>query len=588
MKRVILILMALALLVTSLPAMASEEFPMIGSPLPDFTLTDTDGNTLTLSEILKEKQLVVISIFASFCTYCDKEFPAMQQICDKYSDQMELMALSAYAKDTMDIMAQYKADRDLTFHFGLTEGTGITDIVPIPGYPTNVFIDRFGNMGFIESGMFPSAGAFERTVLTFLGDDYTETVTLDSIPVAPMNVPYPDEAELSAALTGENIELSCEVDKTEGVYPFVPETRGDHTALFASNMGIETSKAHMVANFTSKEGDALYFEVGTDMPALVRPLIFTLDGVDVKYFTQNRDWTPWAVALEPGEHKAEFTYDIYIPDGVTTYVGIDNMSLVSGDEAAELLDALNVYPVSEETYLAPANEDARQATILIEGEATDGYFYVSNEDQVKVAIYVAESVDPDAAMIVNSVTRDGVLLAELPVVDDAFIYEYPNTDNSYAQLEINVFTEDLAVGDIFFCKGEESADDMIKAYEASGSYSGLSWSYVDELPDNASTTVESNETQPAEAAAVETEATYTVTVVDQNGDPVPEVSLTFCEDTACHLAEGDENGVVTFTGKPAKYHVQVVDAPEEYDFPEDSDFYTEDYTSELTIAITKE
>ena len=51
-----------------------------GEIIPDFTVSLTDGTTATLSDILKEKDLVVLNIFASWCGPCEKEFPDMENV----------------------------------------------------------------------------------------------------------------------------------------------------------------------------------------------------------------------------------------------------------------------------------------------------------------------------------------------------------------------------------------------------------------------------------------------------------------------------------------------------------------------------
>ena len=84
------------------------------------------------------------------------------------------------------------------------------------------------------------------------------------------------------------------------------------------------------------------------------------------------------------------------------------------------------------------------------------------------------------------------------------------------------------------------------------------------------------------------EATYTVHVVDQNGDPVPEAAVGFCVDTGCMPIEADENGVASYTGAPTRYHLKVVDAPDEYDYPDDTDIYIGPESGEQTLVITKE
>ena len=483
MKRFLLILTALALVLAALPAWGEYD-DLLGQSFPDFTFTDTDGQVLTLSELLREKELVVISVFATWCQYCDEEFPLMQQIYEKYGDAFELLALSADPRDTLDVLSQYRSERNLSFHFGQTEGTGSAIFDSIGTFPTNIFIDRFGNIGYLQAGMFPNRSAFERTVTTFLGGDYTETVMLPGIPPHVMDVPYPDEAELAAALVGEGIALTCEVDRADNIFPFVPETREGRAAVFASNVDADLTTAHMSATFTAKDGDVLCFEVGADMPALTNPLEFALDGETVKYFMGERDWTPWAIPLTTGKHSIEFTYNVYEPDGTTTFVGIDNLSLLSGDAADDMLSRVYHYPAADATSLTPLNDEARRAVIIMDGEVQDYSFYISDSDTVRVAIRVSGDYDPETTVVMDSIGQNETVLSSLPVEDGVFVYEYPNAGESYVILYKNIFEDDqMYDGVIEFCRTEADADVVISNLEASG-FDGVSWSYADELPEN--------------------------------------------------------------------------------------------------------
>ena len=40
---------------------------LTGQTVPDFQVTVTDGQVLSLSELLKEKELVVLNVFATWC-----------------------------------------------------------------------------------------------------------------------------------------------------------------------------------------------------------------------------------------------------------------------------------------------------------------------------------------------------------------------------------------------------------------------------------------------------------------------------------------------------------------------------------------
>lgn len=80
---------------------------------------------------------------------------------------------------------------------------------------------------------------------------------------------------------------------------------------------------------------------------------------------------------------------------------------------------------------------------------------------------------------------------------------------------------------------------------------------------------------PAQPAAEGTndagETTFSVTVTDEDGRPVPDVVLGFCLDDLCEFVECGEDGTATFTGEDTSYHVKVLFAPEGYVSDEDEE-----------------
>lgn len=70
---------------------------------------------------------------------------------------------------------------------------------------------------------------------------------------------------------------------------------------------------------------------------------------------------------------------------------------------------------------------------------------------------------------------------------------------------------------------------------------------------------------------------YTVCAYDPNYEPVEGVMVNFCTDTACTPVTTDESGIAVFTGIPARYHVQVIQAPEGLQLQGNESFDTEPY-----------
>ena len=141
-----------------------------GEAFPDFTVSLTEGGTATLSELLKEKDLVVLNIFASWCGPCEVEFPEMEKSYQAHSDRMVILSLSGDPADTMQIISDYKVSHKLSFPMGLA-GNAL-DFLNISGFPTTIFITKDGTVGFIKVGAFVTEGAFEEKVATFLSDSY--------------------------------------------------------------------------------------------------------------------------------------------------------------------------------------------------------------------------------------------------------------------------------------------------------------------------------------------------------------------------------------------------------------------------------
>ena len=172
MKKLVSILLAV-LLIAALSGTAFAETGIgvePGQAMPDFTVSLTDGTTATLSELLKDKNLVVLNIFASWCGPCEREFPEMEAVYQANSDHMVIISVSGDPGDTMEMISDYKAGHSLSFPMGLA-GDAL-DFLTIPGFPTSIFIDRSGNVGFIKVGAFASQEDFEGKVNTFLSADY--------------------------------------------------------------------------------------------------------------------------------------------------------------------------------------------------------------------------------------------------------------------------------------------------------------------------------------------------------------------------------------------------------------------------------
>ena len=173
MKKIISILLLAVLLTAALSITACADTGVgiePGQTMPDFTASLTDGTTVTLSELLAEKDLVVLNLFASWCGPCEREFPEMEAVRSE-KPRMEIVALSCEPNDTMETIADYKESHGLSFPMGL-KGDALPSITVV-SYPTTLFIDRNGTVGLVKVGAFLDRETFESKVDYFLSPDYT-------------------------------------------------------------------------------------------------------------------------------------------------------------------------------------------------------------------------------------------------------------------------------------------------------------------------------------------------------------------------------------------------------------------------------
>lgn len=152
----------------------------LGDIMHDFTVTTVDGETVTLSQVLEEKKAVMLNFWFTNCGPCKSEFPHMQAA---YAAQnsVEIIAMDDVG-ETTDQIKTFKENYGLTFPV-VNEELGIGKAFHLIGYPTSVFIDRYGTICFIHVGGLSEA-QFANAFAYFSAEDYTQTLfdSIDQIP----------------------------------------------------------------------------------------------------------------------------------------------------------------------------------------------------------------------------------------------------------------------------------------------------------------------------------------------------------------------------------------------------------------------
>lgn len=152
----------------------------LGDTMPNFTLTDINGNDYELYELLKEKKAVVLNFWFYGCGPCQSEFPALNKAYNNYKSSIEVLAINDYPDDSISKVKNYAKDKKLTLDMPLFKceyGSRVSlSRIDSIGYPTTLVIDRYGKICFIHVGAVTSVSDWNKLFAYFTAEDYTSTV----------------------------------------------------------------------------------------------------------------------------------------------------------------------------------------------------------------------------------------------------------------------------------------------------------------------------------------------------------------------------------------------------------------------------
>lgn len=271
---------------------------VVGDVMYDFTLTDINGKSYKLSEMLKEKDMVMLNFWYVGCSNCYYEFPYINNVYQNYTDDIEILAINDYTTDTKDDVIDYPEylGEELKmplFKVGNTENDLTLSKFPSEGYPTTVIIDRYGVICMIEVGAVLGDSKWKNIFDHFVGDDYKQTLITDNSILNPQIEPtikWDDDSaeEIANAFNSGDINVTYRPETNDKdakyAWPFIVDTFNGETVVRPSNEGVDNSFAILYADVQLKPGQAIMFDwfastqnndMGTDV------LYILVDGKDI-------------------------------------------------------------------------------------------------------------------------------------------------------------------------------------------------------------------------------------------------------------------------------------------------------------------
>ena len=354
----------------------------VGDVMYDFSVTKPDGTKVTLSEMLKEKKMVLLNFWYTTCSWCLKEFPYMEEAYQQFSDDVGIIALDPM--DQNPAVAAFQAQYGLTFDMAECP-TAWTSVFGISGFPTSVVIDRYGVICLIEAGGITSLRPFTSMFAHFTAEPYEQKLfgSLGEL-VSNVKPTYTMESSeaVGAVMDGGKLDVTyrpeTEGESAQYAWPFVITEKNGVSCLKASNQEIEASYAILYADVYLQAGQAVGFdylsstEKGCD---ILYVIVNDEDVYQISGRSEPEQWNscyPW-VAKESGVHEVALCY---LKDGDSNE-GDDTVYLKN----LRIVDAADIdVPTYIPNYPAATQDGMSYTYEQIVLNEKDGYYHVGTAD----------------------------------------------------------------------------------------------------------------------------------------------------------------------------------------------------------------
>jgi peroxiredoxin len=125
--------------------------PAVGMQAEDFSLTDLEGKSQSLSQY--RGKIVLVNFWATWCKPCTTEMPAMQKIYDKLRDKGFVVLAVNELEDDAKVREHIK-QYGHTFPVLMDRDNKVANQFGVFGLPVSVFIDEKGVVQeYIKGGL---------------------------------------------------------------------------------------------------------------------------------------------------------------------------------------------------------------------------------------------------------------------------------------------------------------------------------------------------------------------------------------------------------------------------------------------------
>lgn len=398
-------------------AIPANKLYAMGDIMYDFEVLTSDSSVFKLSEVLKNKRMVLLNFWATWCGPCLGEFDDMERVYQEFKDDVAIISLSTSdsfnaVKKFKDEEYSFKEDEKnpdspvhrLTFDMA-PDSLGLYDRFSRysgGGIPVNVIIDRYGRICDYGVGGL-SESVFRAEFQKYTADDYVQSKykkESDRPSVEPdkPDVEMPASEKIAAAVNNANFSSVYKAPSDPAVWPWV--IGDDEGSIVPANLGHHYTTATIRTTFNIKTGNFLTFDYKLNTE--------DIDGADYLYvyigegdgtkgetlltsfnrYTKNKDWETCYVytPLKEGEYTLRFSYVKDHSDSNLVgreVVAIRDIRIVTEDELKDRNVSVNILRDASTDFEAPENQDGKTSNWknhvqVVLGD--DGLYHVGTKD----------------------------------------------------------------------------------------------------------------------------------------------------------------------------------------------------------------
>lgn len=146
----------------------SESIVNVGDAVPSFMLTSADGGEVSSASL--EGQVYMLSFFDTGCPDCQKEFPVLQQIYDKYGEKVPV--LNVPRSQSVAEVEEYWNKEKLTMPFHTASDKSLYYKFAKSGIPRTYIVDGMGKVcAVLTDNPLADYSTIDNLLQSLLGDE---------------------------------------------------------------------------------------------------------------------------------------------------------------------------------------------------------------------------------------------------------------------------------------------------------------------------------------------------------------------------------------------------------------------------------